>query len=99
LGIYKLNFVRAARYVGISPDGSEICEHVAFNEEAVRAGGVLYIFPKLLNRAPPEHLQQRLFGVRRLAADLDLRSYKFYPTVSPVLGRLKRILAGKAAVN
>jgi glycosyltransferase involved in cell wall biosynthesis len=49
LGIYKLDFVRAARYVGLLPDGSEICEHVAFNEAIVRAGGVLYIFPKLLN--------------------------------------------------
>jgi hypothetical protein len=35
LGLYKLDFVRAARYVGLLPHGSEICEHVAFNEAAV----------------------------------------------------------------
>jgi Cryptococcal mannosyltransferase 1 len=75
LGIYKLDFVRAARYVGLLDDGSEICEHVAFNEAAVRAGGMLYIYPRLLNYAPPEHIQPRFSGLARLAADLDPRSY------------------------
>jgi hypothetical protein len=75
LAIYKLDFVRAARYVGLLPGGSEICEHVAFNEAAVRAGGMLYIYPGLLNYAPPEHIQPRFSGLARLAADLDPRSY------------------------
>jgi hypothetical protein len=77
LGIYKLDFVRAARYVGLLPDGSEVCEHVAFNEAAVRAGGVLYIFPELLNQAPPEHIHPPLSGLWRLA-------YDFEPVVSPL---------------
>src|SRR5262249_52694572 len=95
LAIYKLNFVRAARYVGMLPDGSEIWEHVAFNGEAVRAGGLLYIFPKLLNLAPPEHTNQRLSGLGRLAADLDPRSYKFYSRLSPAVRLCKGILSGK----
>jgi hypothetical protein len=99
LAIYKLNFVRAARYVGVLPDGSEICEHVAFNREAVQAGGVLYIFPKLLNQAPPELIYRPLFGLARLAADLDPRAYKFYPRLSPVVRICKRILGRKAAVS
>jgi hypothetical protein len=77
LGIYKLDFVWGARYVGLLSDGSEVCEHVAFNEAAVRAGGVLYIFPELLNQAPPEHIHPRLSGLWRLAYDLE-------PVVSPV---------------
>ena len=85
LAVYKLRFVRAARYVGVRLDGSEVCEHVSFNEQAARAGGVLHIFPLLLNRTPPEHISQRLSGIRRLAADLDPRSYKLYPKLSPVL--------------
>jgi hypothetical protein len=97
LGIYKLEFVRAARYVGLRPNGSEICEHVAFNEAAARAGGVLYIFPKLLNHAPPEHIHPQLSGLWRLAADLDPRSYKrlspiVSPVVSPVVRLAKRLL-------
>jgi glycosyltransferase involved in cell wall biosynthesis len=92
LGIYKLDFVREARYVGLRPDGSEICEHVAFNEAAVRAGGVLYIFPGFLNHAPPAHIPPRASGLRRLAADLDPRSYRFLsPVVSPVLSPIVRL--------
>jgi len=75
LGIYKLNYVRAARYVGLRPDGFEICEHVAFNEAAVQMGGILYIYPRLLNRPPPEHMHPPFSGLRRLTADLDPRSY------------------------
>jgi hypothetical protein len=89
LGIYKLDFARAARYVGLLPDGAEICEHVAFNEAIVREGGALYIFPKLLNNAPAEHLHGRLSGLSRLAADLDPRSYTF---LAPVVRLYKRLL-------
>ena len=97
LGIYKLDFVRTARYVGLRPDGSEVCEHVPFNEAAVRAGGALYIFPELLNHAPPEHIHPRFSGLWRLAADLDPRSYKMLspivsPVVSPVVRLCKRLL-------
>jgi hypothetical protein len=88
LGIYKLDFVRAARYVGLLPDGSEICEHVAFNEAAVRMGGILYVYPRLLNHAPPEHIHPRFSGLWRLAADLDPRSY-------PLVRLYKRLLAQK----
>jgi len=78
LAIYKMKFARSARYVGVLPDGSEVCEHVAFNRDVALAGGMLYIFPKLLNNAPPEHVSHRLMGIRRYVADLDPRSYKFY---------------------
>jgi hypothetical protein len=93
LGIYKLEFVRSARYVGLQCDGSEVCEHVAFNEAAGRAGGLLYIFPELLNQVPPEHMHPRLSGLWRLAADLDPRSYKMLsPVVSPAVALCKRLL-------
>jgi hypothetical protein len=88
LGIYKLDFVRAARYVGLLPDGSEICEHVAFNEAAARMGGMLHIYPRLLNHAPPEHIHPRFSGLWRLAADLDPRSY-------PLVRLYKRLVVQK----
>jgi glycosyltransferase involved in cell wall biosynthesis len=92
LAVYKMKFVRFARYVGLLRDGSEVCEHVAFNRDVVGAGGMLYIFPKLLNHAPPEHVgQQRLMGVRRYLADVDPRSYKFYVTVGPFVRACKGV--------
>jgi Cryptococcal mannosyltransferase 1 len=90
LGLYKLDFVRAARYVGLLPDGSEICEHVAFNEAAVRLGGMLYIYPRLLNRTPPEHIHPRFSGLWRLAADLDPRSYPLVRLYRRLLGQKRR---------
>src|SRR5215475_6590300 len=91
LGIYKMKFARSARYVGVLPDGSEVCEHVAFNRDVALAGGILYIFPKLLNHAPPEHVKHRLMGIRRYVADLDPRSYKFYPKLAPFVRVCKGI--------
>jgi mannosyltransferase 1 (CAP59) len=88
LGIYKLDFVRGARYLGLLPDGSETCEHVAFNEAAARMGGLLYIYPRLLTHAPPEHIHPRFSGLWRLAADLDPRSY-------PLVRLYKRLLMQK----
>ena len=92
LAIYKMKFARSARYVGALPDGSEVCEHVAFNRDVVLAGGILYIFPKLLNHAPPEHVSHSLMGVRRYVADLYPRSYRFYPKLAPFVRVCKSIV-------
>jgi hypothetical protein len=54
--IYKLSYALGARYVGIDRRGREVCEHVAFNEDICRAGGELYIFPRLLNSTAAEHV-------------------------------------------
>jgi hypothetical protein len=103
LGIYKIDFVRAARYVGLRPNGTEVCEHVAFNEAVLRAGGVLHIFPALLNQVPPEHIHPPLLGWWRLAADLDPRSYKqLSPIVSPIVSPMARLgmrVLGRRAPN
>lgn len=58
IGIYKLKFAAAARYVGVDERGREICEHVAFNTRVRDAGGQLYIFPGLTVRSPSEHIDQ-----------------------------------------
>jgi hypothetical protein len=94
LAIYKMPFVTSARYVGLLPDGSEVCEHVAFNRDITLAGGSLYIFPKLLNGAPPNHVKHfRLTGVARYVADLDPRSYTFYAKCAPGVRRCRDIFA------
>lgn len=58
IGIYKLRFALAARYVGIDEQGRETCEHVAFNASVRQAGGGLYIFPSLVARSPSEHFDE-----------------------------------------
>jgi hypothetical protein len=45
LGLYRLADTLAARYVGLSGDGHETCEHVAFNLDIARRGGRFYILP------------------------------------------------------
>lgn len=56
LGIYKLPFAIQGCYTGLRDDGEVVCEHVAFNESICRDGGRLYIFPRLQNVAPQEHI-------------------------------------------
>jgi len=56
LGIYKMSKILDGRYEGLDTDGSEVCEHVAFNRQICDHGGELYIYPKLLNQSPSEHL-------------------------------------------
>ena len=53
IGLYKTGFALKASnaYVGLDEEGRETCEHVNFNETIVKAGGSLYVFPRLRNRA------------------------------------------------
>lgn len=55
-GIYRMEWALRSRYNGKTSEGVDICEHVPFNQEIVRGGGQLYIFPALRNQAPTEHL-------------------------------------------
>jgi len=62
LGIYRLSIARGCRYTGLAENGTEVCEHVAFNRGMTNQGQ-LFIFPALLNTAPIEHLRaQEILG-------------------------------------
>lgn len=73
IGIYKMPFTKAARYVGIDGRGRETCEHVAFNASVRDAKGTLHIFPALTVKSPFEHsyegqrlpMEKRPFMIRR----------------------------------
>jgi hypothetical protein len=58
LGIYRLAKVLPHRYDGTTSGGGEICEHVSLNV-ALSRNGRLFIFPRLQNLAPPEHIRGR----------------------------------------
>ncbi len=52
-GIYRTEFLTGAQYLGLSPQGGLVCEHVSFNEAVRQNGGALYILPALLNDTHP----------------------------------------------
>ncbi|MEH3109292.1 MAG: glycosyltransferase family A protein [Agrobacterium cavarae] len=54
LGVYKVDAIGDALYIGLTENGAQVCEHVSFNKEIGKAGS-LYILPSLLNDAPSEH--------------------------------------------
>jgi len=55
LGIYKKNLMVQSRYIGLSSNNEEICEHVSFNEKLTHLGYKLYIIPSLINGGWNEH--------------------------------------------
>jgi hypothetical protein len=56
LAIYKLSSTANCNYQGLHADGTELCEHVTFNEQISARGGELYIYPGLLNQTSNAHL-------------------------------------------
>jgi hypothetical protein len=48
-GIYRTEYLTDLDYVGLTPRGTEVCEHVHFNQMIGQKGGSLYIVPALLN--------------------------------------------------
>jgi hypothetical protein len=56
LGVYRYSAIASAWYGSRSNDGTEVCEHVAFNDAVTAQGGKLYICPSFQNLAPTEHL-------------------------------------------
>jgi len=83
LGIYKMSKILDCRYNGLDIDGKEVCENVAFNQQICDRGGELYIYPKLLNQSPSEHLFR---SGRRVF--LVMAAIKLWQAISPPWKRL-----------
>ena len=49
LGLYRLQALRGCKYRGVCEEGFEVCEHVAFHQDLVQAGGRLFIDSELIN--------------------------------------------------
>lgn len=63
LGLYKKAALTGHRYVGLTAQGQEFCEHVALHEQMRATGARLFINPKLVNGpTPAEHVN---LGTRR----------------------------------
>ena len=55
LALYRAAVLVSASYVGLRPDGTEICEHVSLHEQIRSAGGRIFINPAMLNAGLTEH--------------------------------------------
>jgi hypothetical protein len=89
LGLYKMSKILNCRYEGLDTDGREVCEHVAFNRQICDHGGELYIYPKLLNYPPSEHLfAPHRFGRRTL---LVMEAIKLWQAIFPPWKKLDRL--------
>ena len=88
LGVYKMSKILDCRYDGLDSDGRELCEHVPFNQKICDHGGELYIYPKLLNQAPSEHLFAAHPSGRR--ALFVLEAIKLWQAIFPPWKRLNR---------
>ena len=62
LAIYTRDAALAGRYVGLTTDGNEVCEHVSFHAGLRRKGHKIYINPKLVNRTQEEHRSRTKFA-------------------------------------
>lgn len=58
LGIYRMAAVKGGEYIGVTPQGTSVCDHVGLNATAALRGR-LYILPDLMVEAPLEHIGAR----------------------------------------
>ena len=55
LAIYRRSALESVRYVGVTDDGKEVCEHVSLHQEIRAKGGKLFINPALVNTGLVDH--------------------------------------------
>lgn len=60
LGVYKKEALICSKYIGVTEDGREICEHVMLSEGIKTAGFKIFLNPKLINTQRSEHINKAL---------------------------------------
>ena len=63
IAIYKSNCIRDGRYVGLTEDGLEVCEHVSLNMGINQKNGDIYINPEFINFKLTDHSKRRKYFV------------------------------------
>jgi hypothetical protein len=58
LAVYRSSVLQHARYVGLTPEGRPVCEHVAFHAGILAQGGQIFINPQLINADTSELIAQ-----------------------------------------
>lgn len=66
LGVYKREALICSKYIGVTDDGREICEHVLLSEGIKKAGFKIFLNPKLINTKRSEHINKALKTIAAL---------------------------------
>jgi hypothetical protein len=64
LAIYRRDALGDSRYVGLSPSGYEVCEHVTFHSSLREKGRRIFINPRMVNAGRTDHAQTLRFWPR-----------------------------------
>ena len=59
--IYRRNWFDIVKYVGVTEDGDEVCEHVSINLTMRKAGAKIFINPQLINAGLTPHTRHLKF--------------------------------------
>ena len=55
LGVYRREAIGDSRYIGLAPDGGELCEHLTFHAALRARGKRIFINPRMVNVGWVEH--------------------------------------------
>jgi hypothetical protein len=61
LAVYKKELLQRGRYIGLTEQGDEICEHVLFHQGLKARGARIFINPAMITAATTSHAGQRKF--------------------------------------
>ena len=79
IAIYRSNFIKDVRYVGLTEDGLEVCEHVSLNTSISQKGGNVFINPKFVNFKLTDHSMRRKYFV-------------YYNTKYYIVGHVRKLI-------
>jgi hypothetical protein len=61
MAIYNTKFIDKCEYLGIKPNGNQVCEHVSFNAGIIENGGLIYINPEFINFRLTDHSKRKKY--------------------------------------
>jgi hypothetical protein len=93
LAIYRREILQAVRYVGLTADGEEVCEHVSLHEQIRSKGGRIFINPSLVNSSTVVHARYASsLGLVRFWIRCQLRDLAHRMKVMPHLKKARAFI-------
>lgn len=84
LAIYRKNMLENVSYVGLTPDGKEVCEHVSLHHQIRDKGGRIYINTRMVNAGAVEHASNSTgFGLVRFWFRCQLQVFADFIGILP----------------
>lgn len=90
LAIYRRAAIIQGRYVGLTGDGNETCEHVAFHQALKTHGCRIFINPQMINAADTEHTQPLLQRNRLKSKAMRFAKILMQDLLKPVRAALSK---------